>query len=132
MMGSKLSEVVIDIIKRHQVATSVAPRHIIFYFSSISEGQFSMVMKNSVLLFFLMIFLALLFKIADIYMRAINTGLSSLSLGKKPNVTALAVSRDHNERIYKLVCTFVFGITLIILKLKMLFLIAENFWQTCS
>lgn len=81
MMGSKLAEIVIDIIKRHQMATSVTLQHIIFYFSGISEGQFSM--------------------IADMYMRAVYTGISCISLESEPKVTALAVSKDHNERIYK-------------------------------
>ncbi|KAE9412866.1 hypothetical protein Angca_003801, partial [Angiostrongylus cantonensis] len=74
MMGSKLGELVKNIIKKHRAATSVNPQHIMFYFSGVSEGQFSM--------------------ICDKYMRTIYTGLASLSLGKKPNVTALAVSKS--------------------------------------
>ncbi|KAE9416566.1 hypothetical protein Angca_007488 [Angiostrongylus cantonensis] len=100
MMGSKLADIVIDIIKRHQMATSVTLQHIIFYFSGISEGQFSMVGWNLVLsperspAF-------LWFKIADMYMRAVYTAISCISLENEPKVTALAVSKDHNERIYK-------------------------------
>ncbi|KJH43818.1 piwi domain protein [Dictyocaulus viviparus] len=81
MMGSKLAGVVMDIIERHRLATKTAIRHLIFYFSGISEGQFGM--------------------IPDSYMRAINTGLSSLSPQCVACVTALAVSKDHNERIYR-------------------------------
>ncbi|WKX92455.1 hypothetical protein Q1695_010465 [Nippostrongylus brasiliensis] len=81
MMGQKLSEVVVDILKRFREATSVAPQHMVLYFSGISEGQFSLV--------------------TDTYMKAIHTGISSLSANYKPHITALAVSKDHNERIYK-------------------------------
>ncbi|KJH41223.1 piwi domain protein [Dictyocaulus viviparus] len=81
MVGSKLADVVIDIIERHRVATLTAPRHIIFYFSGISEGQFHM--------------------ITHFYMRAISNALSSLERKCAASVTALAVSRDHNERIYQ-------------------------------
>ncbi|VDM60434.1 unnamed protein product [Angiostrongylus costaricensis] len=42
MIGSKLAEIVIEIIKRHRMTTRVTLHHIIFYFSGISEGQFSM------------------------------------------------------------------------------------------
>ncbi|KAJ1370013.1 eukaryotic translation initiation factor 2c [Parelaphostrongylus tenuis] len=81
MMGSKLGQLVTDIIKRHQMASSSNLRHIIFFFSGISEGQYSM--------------------ICEAYVRAIHKGISSLSLGKEPYITALAVSKDHNERLYK-------------------------------
>lgn len=81
MMGAKLSELIVDILKRFRAATTIAPRHIVLYFSGISEGQFSLV--------------------TDTYMRAVNTGIASLSPNYKPSVTAVAVSKDHNERIYK-------------------------------
>ncbi|KAL6732063.1 hypothetical protein Aduo_002863 [Ancylostoma duodenale] len=81
MMGAKLSELIVTILKRFRAATDIAPRHIVLYFSGISEGQWSMV--------------------ADTYMRAIHTGIKSLSASYKPSLTALTVSKDHNERIYK-------------------------------
>lgn len=43
MMGAKLSELIVDILKRFRAATTIAPRHIVLYFSGISEGQFSLV-----------------------------------------------------------------------------------------
>ncbi|VDL66935.1 unnamed protein product [Nippostrongylus brasiliensis] len=79
-----LSEVVVDILKRFREATSVAPQHMVLYFSGISEGQFSLVSS-----------------VTETYMKAIHTGISSLSTNYKPHITALAVSKDHNERIYK-------------------------------
>ncbi|KAK5979608.1 Piwi domain protein [Trichostrongylus colubriformis] len=81
MMGAKLGELIVEILTKFRSATSIAPRHIVLYFSGISEGQFSLV--------------------TDTYMRAINTGITSLSPSYRPSVTALAVSKDHNERIYK-------------------------------
>ncbi|KAK6049892.1 piwi domain protein, partial [Cooperia oncophora] len=81
MMGAKLSELIVEILKKFRTATSVAPRHIVLYFSGISEGQFSLV--------------------TDTYIKAIRTGITSLSAAYKPSVTALAVSKDHNERLYK-------------------------------
>ncbi|KAK6037337.1 piwi domain protein, partial [Cooperia oncophora] len=81
MMGAKLSELIVEILKKFRAATTVVPRHIVLYFSGISEGQFSLV--------------------TDTYMKAINTGITSLSATYKPSVTALAVSKDHNERLYK-------------------------------
>ncbi|PIO67524.1 piwi domain protein [Teladorsagia circumcincta] len=81
MMGAKLSELIVEILKKFRGATSLAPRHIVLYFSGISEGQFSLV--------------------TDTYMKAINTGITSLSANYRPSVTALAVSKDHNERLYK-------------------------------
>ncbi|KAK6726360.1 hypothetical protein RB195_004586 [Necator americanus] len=81
MMGAKLSEIIVHILKRFRAATDVAPRHIVLYFSGISEGQWSLV--------------------ADTYMRAIQTGIKSLSATYGPSLTALTVSKDHIERIYK-------------------------------
>ncbi|EPB72147.1 piwi domain protein [Ancylostoma ceylanicum] len=42
MMGAKLSELIVQILKRFRSATDVAPRHIVLYFSGISEGQWSL------------------------------------------------------------------------------------------
>uniref|UniRef100_A0A7I4XS84 PAZ domain-containing protein n=2 Tax=Haemonchus contortus TaxID=6289 RepID=A0A7I4XS84_HAECO len=81
MMGATLGELIVEILKKFKAATSRAPRHIVLYFSGISEGQFSLV--------------------TDTYVRAIRTGIKSLSEAYNPNVTALAVSKDHNERLYK-------------------------------
>ncbi|KAK6041481.1 piwi domain protein [Cooperia oncophora] len=41
------------------------------------------------------------YKVTDTYIKAIRTGITSLSAAYKPSVTALAVSKDHNERLYK-------------------------------
>ncbi|KAE9412719.1 hypothetical protein Angca_002958, partial [Angiostrongylus cantonensis] len=100
MMGSKLGELVNNVIKKHRAATSFNPQHIIFYFSGVPEGQFSMV-KRDLALSSADPANVLWLKISNTYMRTIYTSLASLSLGSEPNVTALAVSRDHNERIYK-------------------------------
>ncbi|VDM73940.1 unnamed protein product [Strongylus vulgaris] len=81
MMGSKLSEVIVEILKRFRSATNIAPSHIVLYFSGISEGQWSLVAAN--------------------YMRAIQNGIKSLSASYEPKLTALVVSKDHNERLYK-------------------------------
>ncbi|VDO28644.1 unnamed protein product [Heligmosomoides polygyrus] len=72
-----------DILTRFRTATTVSPRHIVIYFSGISEGQFSLVTHT--------------------YMEAVNKGILSLkgSGASQPTVTALAVSKDHNERLYK-------------------------------
>ncbi|KAK6024981.1 hypothetical protein OSTOST_09130 [Ostertagia ostertagi] len=40
-------------------------------------------------------------EVTDTYLKAINTGITSLSANYRSSVTALAVSKDHNERIYK-------------------------------
>lgn len=45
-------------------------------------------------------------QVTDTYMRAVNTGIASLSPNYKPSVTAVAVSKDHNERIYKTVSLY--------------------------
>ncbi|CAJ0596093.1 unnamed protein product [Cylicocyclus nassatus] len=81
MMGAVLAELIVDILKRFRAATDLAPRHIVLYFSGISEGQWSLV--------------------ATTYIRAIQAGIKSLSSNYKPSLTALTVSKDHNERIYK-------------------------------
>ncbi|VDO32664.1 unnamed protein product [Haemonchus placei] len=78
---ARQSDLIVEILKKFKAATSRAPRHIVLYFSGISEGQFSLV--------------------TDTYIRAIRTGIKSLSEAYNPNVTALAVSKDHNERLYK-------------------------------
>ncbi|KAK6014640.1 piwi domain protein [Ostertagia ostertagi] len=65
MMGAKLSELIVEILKKFRGATSIAPRHIVLYFSGISEGQFSLV--------------------TDTYMKAINTGITSLSANYRPS-----------------------------------------------
>ncbi|KAL6732061.1 hypothetical protein Aduo_002862 [Ancylostoma duodenale] len=81
MMGAKLGKIVVDIIARFRSATANDPRHILLYFSGISEGQWGMV--------------------ADTYMRAIRTGIASIALKTKPTLTAVVCTSDHNERIYK-------------------------------
>lgn len=83
MMGEKLCQLMADILTRFRTATTVSPRHIVIYFSGISEGQFSLVTHT--------------------YMEAVNKGILSLkgSGASQPTVTALAVSKDHNERLYK-------------------------------
>ncbi|VDM54911.1 unnamed protein product, partial [Angiostrongylus costaricensis] len=65
------NDIVCDIIKKHRMATSITARHIIIYFSGIPEREFSM------------------------------TRLMFCGSRYEPDVTALAVSRDHNERIYR-------------------------------
>ncbi|KJH41222.1 hypothetical protein DICVIV_12800 [Dictyocaulus viviparus] len=69
MKGFKLADVVVEIIENHRVAASTAPRHLIFYFSGISEGQFGI--------------------IPDCYMCPISNGLSSLTPLCAASVTAL-------------------------------------------
>ncbi|CAJ0596092.1 unnamed protein product [Cylicocyclus nassatus] len=81
MMGPYLGELIVDILKRFRAATNIAPRHLVLYFSGISEGRWSMV--------------------ASTYIQAIKNGIRSLSPNYKPLITALTVSKDHNERIYK-------------------------------
>ncbi|KHJ99415.1 piwi domain protein [Oesophagostomum dentatum] len=82
MMGPKLGDVIVDIVGKFRKAKSLDPRHILFYFSGISEGQWAL--------------------IADTYMEAIRNGLTKAALKTKPSLTAVASSSDHNERIYRL------------------------------
>uniref|UniRef100_A0A0K0D7L8 Piwi domain-containing protein n=1 Tax=Angiostrongylus cantonensis TaxID=6313 RepID=A0A0K0D7L8_ANGCA len=73
------SDVIVgDIIKKHRMATSITARHIFVYFSGIPEGEFSVVRWNLVV-----------------------SSEDSLEVLCEPDVTALAVSKDHNERIYR-------------------------------
>ncbi|CAJ0596091.1 unnamed protein product [Cylicocyclus nassatus] len=81
MMGPYLGELIVDILKRFRAATNIAPRHLVLYFSGISEGRWSMV--------------------ASTYIQVIKNGIRSLSPNYKPLITVLTVSKDHNERIYK-------------------------------
>uniref|UniRef100_A0A1I7XPK2 Piwi domain-containing protein n=1 Tax=Heterorhabditis bacteriophora TaxID=37862 RepID=A0A1I7XPK2_HETBA len=101
MLGNSLEKLLVRILKKFRAARNVPPQHIIIYFSGVSEGQWTLVSTDISCIHTIIPFLSIAFQIPSKYLLAMKKGIRSLSEQYKPKLTALALSKEHNERIYR-------------------------------